>query len=105
RGWRRSANVPHGDANRCLGTKRQRSGEHFEGDDTQRVDVRGWSCHQSLGLLGGQVANGAKPRTGFSQIGIGQTLGDTEIDDPGSAKLVDKNVSRLDVAVDVTPAV
>ena len=42
---------------------------------------------------------------GFREIAIGQPLGDAEIDQSGPAVLVDEDVARFDVAVDITSGV
>ncbi|MDF3043565.1 MAG: hypothetical protein K0Q71_6271 [Thermomicrobiales bacterium] len=57
---------------------------------------------QTGGLLGREVADGAETRAGLRQVAIGQPLGDTEIDQSGPAVLVDEDVARFDVAVDIT---
>ena len=45
------------------------------------------------------------PLADCGQVGVGQTLGDAEVDDVGVAAGVDQDVLRFDVAVDVTALV
>jgi hypothetical protein len=97
--------VAHGDGDRRVGVEGQRPRQHLEGDDAGRVDVGGGRRHQAAGLLGAEIVDGAESRPDLGQVGVGEALGDAEVDDDRVAVRVDQDVLGLDVAVDVAALV
>src|SRR5215207_11386630 len=95
--------VAHSHADGRLRGERKLAGQHLEGHDASRVEIRGGGGHQPRGLLRREVADGAETGAGFRQVAIGQPLGDAEIDQSGPAVRVDQDVARFDIAVDITP--
>src|SRR5829696_10380947 len=95
--------VAHSHADGRLGGEGKLAGQHLERHHAGRVDIGGGGRHQPRGLLRREVADGTEAGAGFSQVAIGQPLGDPEIDQSGPAVRVDQDVARFDIAVDITP--
>jgi hypothetical protein len=77
------------------------TGEQFEEQDAQGVDIGLGGEGLGLDLFGGQVGGGTGDDvSGSGGLVIAQLLGDAEVGEEGVAVLVEQDVGGLDIAVD-----
>ena len=82
--------------------KELRQGEHFVEGSAERIDVTAMVHHAAPGqnLLGAGVAQRAQNLPGDGEADVAADLGQAEVGDPELPARVQKQVGRLDVAVD-----
>ena len=83
-----------------LGLERFLAGQQLEGDDGERVAVRGGGRGLAHRLLGGEVGGGAEHLAGLGDLLLPGEAGDAEVADREPVVVVEQQVGGLDVAVD-----
>ncbi len=100
----RRRQVLHRDLERRVARERDRAREHLVEDDPDRVDVGGGADRRAPRLLGRQVLRRADDRAGLGHLAR-PGAGDAEVHHLQPPVRCDRDVVRLDVAVDDAVAV
>ncbi len=91
------------DRDRCLAAERHPSGEQFEEDDAEGINVRALVRIPALCLFRRNILHGAHDLVRFSHPCFAECLGNAEIGDPHPFLLIQQDVLGLDVPVDDAP--